>query len=667
MKTRRNSRRLRGTVLVPLAMLVGCGSSCAPEPRTPGAPEAVEVPGRDPLLEADAWTPEEVRTDRPPRVALLSPSFARLSTGGERAALLLPPPSSVTIEVRPEDGPIALRPKVGVGFRFRPARTDDGEPVRVAFEIQVNGAGLRTRTIETADDIPDEERDWEGMGVIELVPGDVVTLRTRLETPPGVEVTQRVRAGFSDLVFHRRHERQRQSATPETPNVVLIVMDTLRADALSCYGGEPGTTPHADKLAKRGVLFEEAYASASWTWPSTASILTGKEPDEHNVVSPEACYLNTEHQTLAEQLFARDYLTAAFSCNPLIQANKRFDQGFETFEDGDDFRFGDEVVPEVLDWLDEHAGSRFFLYLHLADPHLPYSLLPKFVDERSEPNETAATLKTAEKRIFTGEGHVGDGTVELDRVVSEPDRDAMRRRYHAAVRTGDHWLGEILDRLHELGLDGETLVVFTSDHGEELWDHGLGTHGSQLYEELVRVPLILSGPGVPRGERVRIPVSNRHLAPTLARVGGARFDGLTDPQDLLDPTQLEERPLFFSTHIGHWHPTEEITAVFGIRKGDWVLHDAPLARPYGARPDDDSELGQARLYHLGEDPQQLDDRAESARGRLEELRAELTQHVKQTGTRRTATSVGAGSETLKMLRDIGYVDDGDGDGDGDED
>jgi len=654
--TRRGPRWLLPAVaLLPVLALAACG----PEPRAPGATETVEVTGRDPLLERDAWTPVEARSDRPPRVALLSPSFAGLSTGGERVALLLPPPSSVELRIRTEDGPVRLSPIVGVGFRFRPARAADGEPVRVVFEIEVNGTPTRARAIEAAEDLPDEERDWEPLGEpLELMPGDVVTLRTRLQIPAGLELGQRVRAGFSELVFRQHHERRRQGPTTQAPNVVLIVMDTLRADAVSCYGAPSGTTPNADALAARGVLFEEAYASASWTWPSTASILTGKEPDEHNVVSPEACYLSTEHETLAELLFARDYLTAAFSCNPLIQADKRFDQGFETFDDSGEFRFGDEVVPDVLDWLDAHAGTRFFLYLHLVDPHLPYSLLPELADDA---DDTSETLKTAEKLIFAGEGRREDGSVDLDLVVSPADRDAMRRRYRAAVRTGDLWLGEILDRLRELGLERETVVAFTSDHGEELWEHGLGTHGSQLYEEVVRVPLILAGPGIPRGERVPVPVSNRHLAPTLARVCGARFSELADPRDLLDPTQREERTLFFSTHIGRWRGTKEITAIFGLRKGDWVLHDAPLAHPYGVLPSAAGELGEARLFHLGEDPQQLDDRAERSQARLSELREELARHVREADARGTAAAVGAGSETLQLLRDIGYVE-GDKDG-----
>ena len=617
----------------------------------------VEMVVKDVLLEAGSWQIVEQHAEYPPRVSMVLPSFAKRELGAERPALILPPPASVTIQIEEDAGELRFDPRAGVGYRFRPPRNAAGQAARVEFEIEVDGQLVRQLAIECADDVDDTERDWLALGEpLTLAPGARVTLRTKLVPPPGVALEElspegRLPAGFAELAFHRRFERVRRSATPETPNIVLVVMDTLRADALGAYGARGKPTPHLDALASRGVLYEEAYATSSWTWPSTASILTGMEPDEHGLVDDEASFLNTGLETLPELLFERDYLTAAFSCNPLVIHQKRFDQGFEVFDDYGDFRYSPAVVPSVLDWLDNNAGSRFFLYLHLVDTHIPYQLEPEFARKLKRlPTEP---MSKVERRVLAGEGHRADGSIDLDQVVSSRERDAMIAQYRAAVRSADLWVGRLLERLHQLGLDETTVVAFTSDHGEELWDHGLGTHGFQVYEELVRVPLIVAGPGTPRGERVAVPVSNRHLAPTLARLGGAQFEGLSDARDLLDPTQREARPIAFSTHNGRWHRQRDVSSIFGLRDGDWVVHYAPLEAPYA---DPDGPRGQLRLFDLSADPQQTSDRAGLDAARAANLRDALIEHLQTTGARRKGVAVGAGSQTLKLLRDIGYVD-----------
>jgi arylsulfatase A-like enzyme len=630
-----------------------------------GEPVPCEVGGRDLLLEPE-WTVLEQHPRHPPRVSVLLPSFED-DMESERPALVMPPPCAVEFTVGRDEGPAVLHALAGVGHRFRPPAAPDGEPYRVVFSVEVDGALAWSGSIAAgaAIDAGDAWKPVGGEAGLELAPGAAVTLRTELVAPAGAPPLERDRvpAGFAELRLAWVVVREPRPSSPRSPAVLLIVMDTQRADVLSCYGGEPGTSPAVDALAARGVLYEDANATARWTWPSTASLLTGLEADEHGVIDDDrACYLCTAHETLAELLLERGYVTAAFSCNPLITRDKRFDQGFEEFDEGGRFRYMDEVGDEILRWIEAHAGTRYFLYLHLVESHLPYSIAP---DLRAELEQDLggrppgcppkAALQELEQRVMAGEGRRADGSVDLEQVVSARDLAWVRAEYRAAVRTGDRWVGRILARLAELGLEDETLVAFTADHGEELFDHGLGTHAHQLYRELVHVPLILAGPGAPRGVRVATPVSSRHLAPTLAAAGGARFAGLADALDLRDPASIEPRALHASTHVGRWNRDEQRTSIFLLREGPWILQHAPLALPWGEPPEADPGAGQSRLFQIEEDPHELHARAASEPERVRAMRSRLLDDLRAMGERRTEVAVHSSSATLKLLRDIGYL------------
>lgn len=317
------------------------------------------------------------------------------------------------------------------------------------------------------------------------------------------------------------------SASADAPNVVVIVVDTLRADHLSTYGYSRPTSPNIDAVAKQGVLFENAISTSSWTFPSHASILTGRYQFEHgmekiqpmSVFGPDAFSLGG-FPTIGEALARRGYRTGAFSANrTFFTRDLGFGRGFIHFEDyfhsaadmlartlygreliglyvkrlqrslkrellgyGQDFglrKHADAVNQEVVNWINRDAGHPFFVFLNYLDVHEPYG--------------SPSSYPTPE----WGQHNATD-------------------KYDDGIKYVDDYIGRLLHDLDRRGLSKNTLVVITSDHGESLGQHGLAHHAVALYRELIHVPLIIEYPGhIPTGIRLAQPVTNSAIPATI--------------------------------------------------------------------------------------------------------------------------------------------------------
>jgi arylsulfatase A-like enzyme len=577
----------------------------------------------------------------PPEVGFIQPLETGLGDGARIRSLLMPPPCQAAFQVPEDSPPLMLRAAAGLDKSFNPS-----EPARVSFYIQVNPQRdlpqdkIFNRSIRT--DTPNErERAWQRAKLarymlyepeyqdlwetegIPLEAGDFVVVRTKYHKPVGMKTEDipYIPAGFAELRLDRRVKKKRQRPTPEEPNIVWIVLDSLRADRMTSYGygpydapkdgeqpdpeGEARTvfwpsTPAIDALAKRGILYENAYAASSDTRGTTASLFTGLGLQAHGFVG-DGAFLANRFETVAEVFSERDYWTVAFSCNPWVGAGRNLAQGFDEFDDLDKFRSTHRVWKDARVWLTKHTTTRFFLYLHLSETHHPYR-----INEQVRRNHNvrmpfdyprAGIEAFQENRL---EAAIA-GALKAKRVKPE-HRDWMQVHYDMAVETADEYVGGVLSLLKRLALDDRTIVVVTASHGEELLDHGLVTHGHALWEGLVHVPLIIAGPGI-TPDRVATPVSTNHLASTLASYAHDTIVGLEDGFNLADPQTVEERPVFFSTASGLWgalYPVE----IHGVRDGSWVLH-------YVAGPTELVEAlpGQARvrLFDLATDPAQAKD------------------------------------------------------------
>jgi len=344
----------------------------------------------------------------------------------------------------------------------------------------------------------------------------------------------------------------------EPPSIILIVVDTLRADYLGCYGFDGDVSPAIDELAAESVLFENCSSQAPWATPSLASMMTSLLPQAHGVgLSAEAPreYRKWLRQrtpavpdsavTLAEVLRERGYRTGAFVANPLLSNDFGFSQGFEVYDDSA-AKEGRREAPAVLEpagrWLDSALDSRhpFFLYIHLMDVHGPYD--------------------SPEGHFFavSGSPSLGEDRQlsirEFDRIqpyLRRPQWTRMRHgkmlrtwrgRYAAGVRAADVHLGHLLRRLRSEERWPNTVVVLTADHGEELFDHGGWDHGLSLYQHQLHVPLLIRFPGGERGgRRVGDVVRLVDLMPTVIEIAGAEVPPHVAGADLAPLVRLTTR------------------------------------------------------------------------------------------------------------------------------
>ena len=630
------------------------------------------------LGEEHTWTVIESHPQAEPYVDLIPPAVDYRTDSADLPSLVMSPPCTVEFTVGEGEGPVVLHAAAGVDQEAGARRLQSNRWIfgfQVAKRVAAGTQGdddefqpIFSTHIETFRDQPMLERFWRRVGGHEgmvLQSGDTLRLSTWIDGLSSAEAAAQppLKVGFGELLLVKPLVQPRQPSSPKTPNIILILQDTQRQDRLSCYGYPKPTTPHIDHLAARGLRFANAYATSSWTWPSTASVLTGLQPEAHGVVDDDACYLAHQLETLPEALQARGYTTAGFTCNPLIVPQKNFDQGFEFFDCNTvGFRKSEHIVPQVTRWIEKHAGTRFFLYLHLVDPHAPHTprqenlaLLGGHKPDSFDGEE--AGIAAYHGRLLRKEGHSDTGESQPGTVVPEDHARWMSDVYDASVGTGDWWVGQVVKQLEALGLLDETIIAYTSDHGEEWLDHGLLTHGHALYKELTLVPLILAGPGVRSGEVERGVTSNRHLASTLAAFGGATLEQVIDPVDLAAPLAEDSAPVMFGTHHGWWNGRQR-QPIYGTRSGPWVLHFAPQGGDWAVPEEESPKEGQVRLFNLDEDPGEHHDVAAEHPQVVERLRSSILARLEEQASRRSTVHLRAGAATLEMLRGIGYLDDG---------
>ena len=295
------------------------------------------------------------------------------------------------------------------------------------------------------------------------------------------------------------------------PNIILFLIDSLRADHLGAYGYPRDTSPAIDRLARDGVVFQNAIAPASWTRPSMGSLFTSLSPHVHGATTFGKT-LPAEAVTLAETLQGRKYFTTAFQTNPLV-AGEHFAQGFDTYYEifG---ASGGHVVRDFLTWLDEREKRKFFAYVHFMDVHLPYDApdenRAKFVGPYS--GQLDPRRIGSQKQIY-----------DLLPTLTGADRSHIIDLYDAGINQVDDSIEFIVRELKRRKLFDDTIVIVTSDHGEELFDHGGFEHGHSMHREVVQVPLIIRNPRLPaRGVRVKQLVRLIDVFPTV--LGFLRVD-----------------------------------------------------------------------------------------------------------------------------------------------
>lgn len=332
---------------------------------------------------------------------------------------------------------------------------------------------------------------------------------------------RRVQAAFAQprvvtrAVVPRRLAAKRD---PARPSVIFVNIETLRADVLGCYGGDPEVSPEFDRFAAEGVRVDPCISVAPWTAPSVASVLTGLYPYAHGVISYTQCHLANTLDTLAERAQREGVSTAAFVSNDLIGETKNFHQGFESFRLLP-YANSRQVMAEFETWLEDHADLQFFAYLHLFEPHDPCNApgddLDRFTPEELKGADSRVALSRVFQRMLAGEKLTPD----------DDDVRLLRGRYLGEIRYLDRQLGRLRAMLEAKNLLGRVVVVLTGDHGEEFCEHGMIGHGKQCFEETVAVPLVVFGPGfVPAGKVIEGPIENTALFATVLGLLDVPYD-----------------------------------------------------------------------------------------------------------------------------------------------
>jgi arylsulfatase A-like enzyme len=299
------------------------------------------------------------------------------------------------------------------------------------------------------------------------------------------------------------------------PSIVLVTVDTLRADALGAYGARPSRTPRLDRLAAESTLFERATAPMPLTRPSHFSILTSRYPREHGVLNNRIALPESE-RTLAEILAEHGYRTAAFVAVSLLARGSGFEQGFETVEGpAGRQRAGGPVVEQALAWVDSLGpAERFLLWVHLFDPHEPYAPPPE--------HRLEVDRELGQRLPSVGWQEIYETARENDGDVPRAVLEHAKALYRGEVSATDTWIGALLDGLAARGRGlEETIVVVTADHGECFEDGVYFEHAHCLRDPAIRVPLLVRyPPGFPPGARVSSVVSTLDIAPTLLAAVG---------------------------------------------------------------------------------------------------------------------------------------------------
>jgi arylsulfatase A-like enzyme len=406
-----------------------------------------------------------------------------------------------------------------------------------------------------------------------------------------------------------------ESATEHSPDalarsVLLVTWDTVRADRTSPYGYGAARTPVLQRLADEGIVYEQAYAATPITLPSHASILTGVYPTAHGVHDNRVFCLKPEAVTVSEVLQDKGLRTAAFVGSFILDSRWGLDQGYEIYDGPSLGEMGEaqqiterpanEVVDAALEWFaGVEPSEAFFCWVHFYDPHHPY-----------EPPGLAV-----------------DDPVEV--------------RYDGEIAFCDQQMGRLLEGLGSRGLRSELAVIVTADHGEAFGDHGEDTHGLFLYEETMRVPLLLRLPGDPRRRRRAEAVSTTAIAPTVMQLLGFAGSGLEHAQvpSLLAEGASVARPIYLETelpyHSFRWHASRAVVSA-GFKA---------------------IEAREAELYALSDDPAELNNLAAQQSDRLQQMLAQLQELIAQhedLGWGRDE-SLPTSPEELQALQDLGYT------------
>jgi arylsulfatase A-like enzyme len=416
-------------------------------------------------------------------------------------------------------------------------------------------------------------------------------------------------------------------------HVILISIDTLRQDALSCYNKGTLLTPNIDALSRDGLIFKNAFSTSSWTWPSFVSIMTGHSTFTH-MAEWENVQIPKELPTLAERMATAGYITAAIGSNPYL-ATQNISRGFERYDFFPKPSFGTSIgsfllihlVPNEfmnqattsdletrsLTWLTSHSNDNFFLWIHFFDPHFPYDPPEDLIHRLPED----AHLKR--HQLFS--------EIRSGKIIPMKQKERLKRLYRGEVQHVDRSIGRIIQTLKLRKIYNDSLILLLSDHGEELWDHNGFGHGHTLYNELVVVPLIIKLPGSVKKGTIHKRISTDTVSSIILEIAG------------LDPSHTNSLNGFIADGTGSSSPILSTSYTSYDQKISLIFEDYKYIKSQFSQ--------QEELYNLISDPQEKTslsllkpEKIQEARGLVQKIRSMSIQmrekhHIKNENRKRS--------------------------------
>lgn len=548
-----------------------------------------------------------------------------------------------------------IRVPAGGHFHFGIGITEQGRAV--TFQVSVKGSQgtLFSKTVSDPDRWQDASVDlsrWSGREI---------TLRLQTQSAKTGEVGL-----WSNPLVTSNTKKSR-------PNLLIYTMDTVRADHTSLNGYGRKTTPFLDQLAASAVVFTDCQAQATWTKASIASLMTSLYSLTHGIRN-DADTIPSGANTLAEQLRAAGYVTSSIVANPFVGRTTGLDRGFDYMleypavlrevnpktDGGTDSAALNKVV---FPWLDIHHNEPFFLYAHSMDPHAPYDPPAPFDASFANPREDAVFDR--EYKGFLTHHEYNGGAVISPEICKRAGIDPTRfihqamDRYDGEILHNDHSFRLLVEKLRQLGILDNTLVIVLSDHGEEFWDHGWTAHGQSVYQELTHTMLMMWNPkllGAPK--RISEPVQLIDVMPTVLDLLHLKTPGMVEGQSLaplIEGHPFKRRGLVVSSRFAAARPQglvpENATDSFAIMNSRWKFIYRNKAAKAGIK--------RVELYDRQKDRQEKHDVADKNPGAVESMMAALRQWIDAQNKIRAAIGHTGKStldeRTLERLRSLGYL------------
>jgi arylsulfatase A-like enzyme len=563
-----------------------------------------------------------------------------------RNVLYAQAPATITYEVRiPENG----RLHFGIGI------ADKQKPVTFRVLAGASSAELFTKTLAGADVWEDAQADLSKFAGQNLK----LVFETRSDQPGAVGL-------WANPLLTAKTPKAR-------PNVLVYLICTLRPDHTSLYGYTRDTTPFLKKFGARAVVFEDSQAQASWTKASVPAMMTSLYSYTTGIVR-DTDTIPAGARTFAERMRAAGYVTASVVTNPFAGKASGLQRGFDYMmeypvvhryrtDEADRGTDSAALNKVLLPWLEQHRDEPFFLYAHATDPHAPYRPPAGFEEKYANVAETREFDRDYKSlrdvRQYGGGAVVSRETCKAKGI--DPDRFLRRaiERYDAEILHNDRNLEVLLDKLRQLGILDNTLVIVVSDHGEEFWEHGLTAHGHSLYQELIHNVFLMWNPKLlPVPKRIQEPVQLIDLMPTVLELLDIPLEGVVQGQSLvplLKGRAFQRKGYLASSRFAHPNPKgfapEYSTDTFALLDRDWKFIYRNQAKRAG--------LNEVELYGRRADRAETRNVAANQPERTTQLRAEIDQWIE--GQKQVRKLVGPGGTTtldpqsLERLRSLGYL------------